>query len=158
MSLSMKDLAEIRKRAEAATKGPWRKGEPDFRCVLSHYPHGKGECVYSLQGWTDYGSAIHRDSGARTSNDASGDMVAGAWNYEEGGVRMDADREFIAAARTDIPALLECVERMQGALSNLLRALDNSDIDAGQKSAASLTSAASFARAALLTADESEAG
>jgi hypothetical protein len=48
-------------------------------------------------------------------------MVAGQWDYEEGGISEEADAVFIAHARTDIPALLAHI-RAQALTIERLRA------------------------------------
>ena len=50
-----------------------------------------------------------------------GVMVAGQWDYEEGGISEEADAVFIAHARTDIPALLAHI-RAQALTIERLRA------------------------------------
>ncbi len=44
--------------------------------------------------------------------------------------QVDADMRFIAAAREDIPALLDEVERLQGMLDNLRSVAENNGIEA----------------------------
>lgn len=80
------DIAAIRKRAEAATAGPWEVG---------HGPYGWDDGIIQAGG----GQAILTNSG-HGSTSAS-----------------DEDAEFIAAARTDVPALCDYVERLEAVLA-----------------------------------------
>lgn len=82
-------LAEIRARVEAATDGPWEwEGESD-----EEWPQGENSLI-----------------GRRGTNG----LVLCAWGYDAYGITVDeADAEFIAASRTDLPALLAAVEAVR---------------------------------------------
>ena len=81
------DLDPIKQRAEAATEGPWGARElPQMvrgANATLHSAHGTGE-VWSVEFSPEIGSTVSI-----------------------------SDAEFIAAARTDIPALLDEVERLR---------------------------------------------
>lgn len=79
----MNRLDEIETRANAATEGPWEwDGE-------SNEPWPAG------------------DNSLRSVSGAKDDLVLYAWGYDAYGIEAarDADAEFIAHARTDVPAL-----------------------------------------------------
>ena len=90
----MLDIEAIRKRAEAATKGPWTfiPEDRDNKGAISPVCTFGDDCNY-------YPTA--------------GQL------YDE------ADGEFIAHARTDIPALLDELERTRAAAMELREALKN---------------------------------
>ena len=94
----MNRLNEIEARANAATEGPWEwEGE-------SNEPWPAG------------------DNSLRSVSGAKDDLVLYAWGYDAYGIEAarDADAEFIAHARTDVPWLLEQVERRDKALEAVL--------------------------------------
>ena len=111
------DLAAIERRCTAATPGPWRVGALFAQCLRQH-EHRRGDCDFRHY-WTDDGTEIHfgpsRD-GLPYDGDTGDSMVAGQWDYEEGGVRRVEDAQFIAAARQDVPALVAEVRRLRAAL------------------------------------------
>lgn len=92
MKLTNEQLAEIRKRAEAATAGPWYVSGDSGVCTghpghqtISRYYGGLTNKVCSLS-----------DGGAYIDN-----------------INEDNDATFIANARTDIPALLDMIAELQ---------------------------------------------
>ncbi len=118
------EVKAMLERAEKATPGPWRKGSPRIQCLISidGHRHGEGNCKYEHTGWYDFGG-IYQDRkyghGAKPDDDSDEEagLIAGMWDYEEGGVRREEDQEFIAHARTDLPRLaeayLELVENLK---------------------------------------------
>ena len=106
-------IQEAKDRAEAATPGPWYRNG-------SLTPGRKSMTVRSSMTdalWRDAHVAqcaeAKRDNGliAKTSYGSfHGGAVDGAWDNR------NADAEFIAHARTDVPRLLELVEEMAEAL------------------------------------------
>ena len=77
-------LARIRRRADAATEGPWQKNQ------YEPYPeHDRGDV--SICG-------------------RQGNVTVAYWYYDD--KYETADAEFIAAARTDVPALLDALEKV----------------------------------------------
>lgn len=89
------DLDVIRARADAATPGPWRRHD-------THLPHG-GYTATVLSG---EGNATDLIAWLPTWSEEPWDTRRNCWN----------DAEFVAAARTDVPALLAEVERLQEAV------------------------------------------
>ena len=80
-------LAEIRARVEAATEGPWTPME---------YDHNPGDQGVPILGGGERGSmAAHLTAYTMTLSNVD---------------QSEADAEFIAASRTDLPALLAAVE------------------------------------------------
>ncbi len=110
-------LTETRKRLEAITPGPWRKGSPQIQCLLKH-EHAKGQCKYEHIGWYD-GNSIHQDrayvygSNPDDCEDVDAGLIVGMWDYEEGGIRKAEDADFIAHAPSDVRWLIEQIERMR---------------------------------------------
>lgn len=134
-------LAEIRDRADAATRGPWepgmvwlvagliwdddhRRADPDKATHCGYCHHG--EPVWSGQrniNGTVMNAHRHRASEPygieHLISAADGDLVAGNYDYEDGGIIAPADTAFVAAARQDVPDLLTEVERLRGELADL---------------------------------------
>lgn len=50
-----------------------------------------------------------------------GTMIAGQWDYEEGGISEVPDADFIAHAREDIPTLLALIDEQQAEIERLRR-------------------------------------
>lgn len=114
--MTLEQLDAIQARADAATEGPWRTG--DFG-----YP-GQDEPSSII---------IHRGPfNWRAINEGEYVAAMPAWDSQEG-----ANAEFIANARTDVPALLALV-REQAAAIERVRALadDYALIDADDLRAA----------------------
>ncbi|HVK13750.1 MAG TPA: hypothetical protein VM597_33715 [Gemmataceae bacterium] len=111
--------AEIRAACAAATPGPWRVGEPGFRCdIPEHQPagHGGKACRYTFAGWSEWRyHAVARDPGYTPGSTNADELpvVAGMWDYEEGGIQRPEDAAFIAGARQWVPALLDALERCE---------------------------------------------
>lgn len=104
------ELEEIRARAAGATPGPWRAGSLAGQCHLDH-AHGRGGCDYRAA-WHDDTGDVYRyavEDGDPLGGRQDADLVAGMWDYDQGGVRRPEDARFIAAARADVPALLAAV-------------------------------------------------
>jgi hypothetical protein len=85
------DTEAIRARADAATKGPWRR---NIDCRLID---GNDECAVL---YFDHNTHV------------------GQFRARE------QDVNFIAAARTDVPALCDRIEELEAALRGMLRRLD----------------------------------
>lgn len=133
------DLAAIRQRAEAATKGPWRvaysesthrAGSPICleRCVKKHEVPVRVEPFEANEFWPAGEGHVMRDK------DYVDDIIGGdeshvfcaGHDYDEGGVVGPEDAEFIAHAREDIPALLETVDALTQALAHSTEYLQQS--------------------------------
>jgi len=95
--MTQEELDAIKARCEAATAGPWHwSGDypSDAPC-----PHGTD--------WTDHGPDLT----------SSTDPVITSSGYDASSLDVsDADAEFIAAARSDVPALLAEIERLEALL------------------------------------------
>lgn len=90
--LTQEELAEIRKRAEAATAGPWRWEDDLHDCEMP-------DLINDTQSIMDFGDC---------------EMF-----YPTQGTPPDIfDAEFIAHAREDVPKLLAEIERLQTRLSH----------------------------------------
>lgn len=85
------DTAKIRARAEAATEGPWFTEELD-RMYVGNRADGRSSGLWALvYGTADYLAELNREARDRKR----------------------ADAEFIAAARSDVPALCDEVDRLR---------------------------------------------
>lgn len=89
MSDPRETLAHIRAQVDAATEGPWEWAGKQ----VESFPQGENSLI------------------------AQGDPereVIGSWGYDAWGVDVEnpADAEFIAAARTTVPALLDALEKV----------------------------------------------
>jgi hypothetical protein len=99
------ELAAIEDRATKATTGPWLQGEWTGRCTRSHFPHpGPPGCRYENQ----FLDAAPFDRYVSTEGLATliGGNDYGPWLNPE-------DARFIAAARSDVPALVAEVRRLR---------------------------------------------
>ena len=92
-------LDEMRKRAEAATEGPWKASD------FGHYGRGEPESIVVHTGEFDH-------SDLRTFESET----AVAWMPRWEGQESD-NATFIAHARADVPALLAEVERLHDLLN-----------------------------------------
>jgi hypothetical protein len=105
-------LQEIEKRAAAATPGPWVVGSVTGSCSMDHgrgpMGHGQGDCQYDYRIETK-GTARHCVSSVA--------LVEVVTTCEEYGALEPANADFIANARTDMPALVAEVRRLFGMLS-----------------------------------------
>jgi hypothetical protein len=90
-------LAEIRDRAQAATPGPWRTHDT--------YVHDGGYCMTVLSG---DGNSTEPRAWLPTFSNATGSPMAR---------NVEADAEFMAAARQDVPELLAEVDRLTAELA-----------------------------------------
>jgi hypothetical protein len=98
--MTLEQQARLRALAEAATPGPWRMGTPGSRCKLPHFPHGRGECAYTFDGYDDDPTSISMDVDYGSDDIVvNNGLVAGQWDYEEGGIVHAADAAYIAAVR-----------------------------------------------------------
>ncbi len=125
-------LAEIRARADAATEGPWVRGDRKrIAGVTGRF--GEDRCVYCKEGtepsWvgvrdingTEMLAHVHAasaftwwDHGIYATRAAATDSICVVRDTDEYGLMDPADAEFIAAARQDVPWLLAEVERLTG--------------------------------------------
>lgn len=107
------DLVET--RTNAATPGPWKVADSTERVYLE--PGKKCRLCVAERPLLSETTQTERDGHAWTihthqveahliKSAADGDYVAGNYDYEEGGIVEGADTIFIAASRTDVPALV----------------------------------------------------
>lgn len=97
-------LQEIQDRANAASPGEWRT-DGYGNMIWAKNPYGKGEMqVADIRGW---GHLTGRGCGACGMEDESAAAI------------QDANGEFIAHARTDIPDLLEEIKRLMREVGDL---------------------------------------
>lgn len=102
--LSEQQLAEIRARESAATKGPW-----------GTYDDGTGriDIAAELEG-TGHGYTCRRGIAQTDDQPIDNDPEHIDWDEADDQAQIEADAQFIAAARTDVPALLAEVDRLRG--------------------------------------------
>jgi hypothetical protein len=107
--MSRPDVAAIRGRADAATPGEWRAEtdcfDPDTAFIEA--------CVTNIDG-TDHSQSLLFTSSTDLSAYGSGNWAKATASQE-----MRAAR-FIAASRTDVPALCDRVEELEKALGSVI--------------------------------------
>lgn len=97
------DLEAIKKRAESATPGPWEWEPPS-------------EDPYPMYDESLIGPVLDGEKFPV--------QVLSGWGYDASGTNCEPqDREFIAHARTDVPALVAEVERLRAREHNLVHDL-----------------------------------
>jgi hypothetical protein len=136
-------LATLRAAGEAATKAPWYRGRriisagieppglPELKgtgkCALCH-PSRPLHSVVPNGYHSEYSEKtcdLHRHidpnpSGADSKiQSEDGDQVAGAFDYDDGGIANPADAAFIALARNHWGELLDEIERLKGRVAKL---------------------------------------
>lgn len=130
----MNRLEEIKARCEAATEGPWSK-DNFYRAAVNDGSHEKwiapkyiseGECCFCankenvlVESYSDAEGNWHvhkipSDNWRLISSVTTLDTIIGNYDFDHGGVAStEADSEFIAHAREDIPYLLEKIGHLQ---------------------------------------------
>lgn len=101
------ELTAIRERAQRATPGPWESQGFDS------YPGDEGSAVVGTPGTKGSGLVAY----ALRPKDRHEDGESGADWYDAD--QCDDDANFIAHARTDVPALVAEVERLQGIIDRV---------------------------------------
>lgn len=116
-------LDELKKLAEAATPGPWFCGHWTDRCRAKHEHHGpRAGCIYEPTRHEDNEPA--HDIGA-----GDGSLVAGNYDYEEGGIIEPKDTAFIVATNpATVLKLLEIIAALKEGLRDPFD--DHTQIDA----------------------------
>lgn len=111
------DLDAIQARADAATPGPWvdTKGY-HLTCLLED----ENDCERTSairERIVFHNGVVHHEHDERQPSPElltiNGDLIAGAYDWEEWGILKHADTEFIVHAREDIPALVAEVRRLR---------------------------------------------
>lgn len=97
-----KELDAIRERCEKATPGPWTVNWSEKECENNHCPHGLDDYGKVCESCEDY-TYITGATIPQTKTVEYGDYVD----------MNDADADFIANARTDIPFLLAEIDRLK---------------------------------------------
>lgn len=119
----MIDLEQIKAYCTAATKGPWYVVGPPWR--MSWYDKERGEYVavptYVVAGNPD----PHCGTVVITAPDC--DEEDARKSYEELVEQTDADLEFAARARQDLPLLIREIERLREALEDIRSTLLDAD-------------------------------
>jgi hypothetical protein len=130
------DLDALRAAAEAATPGPWERGDPWLVAGVFPENFGEGRCAYCDRHgepvWTGVRDIngqrmlahVHRDAEPygmdhliTAADGQAGAAVAGNYDYEAGGIIEARDTAYIAAADpSTVLALLDRVERAENAL------------------------------------------
>lgn len=137
-----KYIAEIREREQAATHGPWETKVFYSSAGVNDGTHNgwnpppcipKGKCVCCVEAGTlvkEYkdsrGQTIHihrRESDDwRSVYNIKGEEIVGNYDYECGGVcTSEADADFIAHARADVPYLLDTIDRLTAENAHLTK-------------------------------------
>ena len=128
---------QLRALANAATPGPWERGnwyhvQESTHCTCSQYhgplvgidPHG----VLGEMHVHRYSDAPLWREGIRARDDATGgvDVVIESDEY---GTMSDADAEFIAAAREAVPQLLDQLDQAEARIKAVRDVLDRWRVD-----------------------------
>ena len=96
------ELAGMEQRAEKATTGPWSVGSVSGQCYMDH-AHGRARCDYQYTVSGAQGVAF---------NGTDRPVTLVGWD-DRGPILSAGDSAFIAAARTDVPALVAEVRRLR---------------------------------------------
>ena len=115
----MTKIDALYEAAQKATPGPWRIATPDIRCVLSHSLHGRGECDYMFQGWTEP-SHYYESLGQDISSEATREIVVDAVGEMDRNLS-EQDAAYIAAADPQtVMALVECYRAVKAVERNAI--------------------------------------
>lgn len=140
--MTPEQLDDIEARANAATEGPWERGDVWHWAGVLAEKFGEGRCAWcQVDGepvWIGEADINGRQMLAHQHRDPTPyaydhyisnehGLVAGPYGYEEGGVIDPADTEFIVHARTDVPALVAVVERQRAAIAAVRHITRNAD-------------------------------
>ena len=114
-------LAEIKARADEATEGPWSR----YGWWCGHVPPGPVQGTLEAAPGLSIGSVAHTESIARFSG------------YQ---LPVEANADFCAHARTDVPDLLAEIELLQAQINSDTAAMD-AEIDRSSREAQDLRDA-----------------
>ena len=105
-------LADIQRRADAATAGPWMWGEETSEW---------GDCGPNLE-------TVERGPAYSDGSQGAKELVIGSWGHDANGISVeDTDAEFIAHARTDVPRLLALVREQAATIARTRAEADSFD-------------------------------
>lgn len=109
--MSEQQLAEIRSREAATTKGPW-----------GTYDDGTGriDIAADLEE-TGHGYTCRRGIAQTDDDPIDNDPAHMDWDEDTDLAQSEADAQFIAHARTDVPALLAEIDRLRAELTEQQR-------------------------------------
>jgi hypothetical protein len=99
--MTREELEAIKRRAEAATPGPWRIDGPER--VISHFDENGRSISAKIGYWP---------AGPKTYGDYESEFFS------------KQDAEFIVASRTDVPALVAEVEKLRKVVAYMLSFAD----------------------------------
>lgn len=102
--ITNEELMQIRERCDAATPGPWIQGMVSGQCRAKHQ-HSRTACVHEFEITAD--SKYEREQVSIAPN------VTLIGSDDHGTILSEQNAAFIAAARTDVPALLDEVARLR---------------------------------------------
>ncbi|WP_304019994.1 hypothetical protein [Desulfovibrio piger] len=101
--MTQEELEKIRKRSDAATPGPWVSEDGGYDVCLGYKPS------HIRIGWW---SGDHEED-CNADNRRVCELSDGEHNNYKNKEEMQANAEFIAHAREDVPALLDEIERLK---------------------------------------------
>ncbi|GII63579.1 hypothetical protein Skr01_36640 [Sphaerisporangium krabiense] len=125
--MTPEELNAIKARVNAASAGPWERGDVYLTAGVG-FGMPPGQCAFCRLGdpvWSGDANINGRMMPAHRHRDpnpyepdhkitgSNGEVVAGNYDYEAGGIIEPADTEFIVHARTDVPALVAEIERIR---------------------------------------------
>ena len=119
--LTDQQLDDIDARAKAATPGPW-----------GVYEYGGGtklDIAADLQD-TGCGYRARREIASLEDEPLDNDPTHREWTAEEDWAQVQADAAFVAAARTDVPALVDEIRRLRDQMAAVTELLDQQELAA----------------------------
>ena len=115
--LDAEALARIKERVAGATEGPWALGYVSGSCTIDHGPgnwHGKAYCRYDPSVmWSKTEILAPTVMKPTAYGEPKKGQVIGNYGHDDEPVMSEADAEFIAHARADIPKLIAALEQAE---------------------------------------------
>lgn len=102
-SMTQEELDNIRRRSDAATPGPWVSEDGGYDVCLGYKPS------HIRIGWW----SGDNEEDCNADNRRVCELSDGEYNSYKNKEEMQANAEFIAHAREDVPALLDEIERLK---------------------------------------------
>jgi hypothetical protein len=121
--MTKEERAEARRLVGDATPGPWVRRSPSNFCTMKHQ-HSPSVCDYRLQGWHDERPSDPTRS-VYVATEIGGPMAPCVVDGESLG--RIADLDFIASARTLVPALLDESDTLRAKLARAVEALNDAE-------------------------------